>query len=775
MTDLLFGQSIPRREDERLITGQGRYTDDIVQDGALHIAFVRSPHPAARLVSIDAGDALTAPGVQAVFTAQDLAADGIRDFSLPVKVARVSGGVDAETPRSLLVRDRVRFLGEPVAMVLAQTAAAAVDAAEQVLVDYEEMNAVVTREDAASPGAALVWEDRPGNLAYQWRRGDTEAIAAALASSHHVTELNTRITRVSANPLEPRSAFAYLDEAGRTVLRVSHQSPHLLRNALCTMFGLERKDIRVMAGDVGGSFGMKSGLLREETLCFWAARHLGRAVRWTATRGESFLSDEQGRDVAIVAKLGLDAQGNFTALQVRLEVNIGSHLSARSTSQIGNFGGIAGVYRTPAILGEAVGYFTNTHPIAAYRGAGRPEATYVIERIIDVAAGEMGMDPVDLRRRNLIPPEAMPYQTPFVFRYDCGEFERNMDRALELSNYAGFPKRRAESLSRGRLRGIGMSNPIEVAAGPFAKPATDYAAVRAHPDGTATLYSGAMSVGQGLETALTTIVSQALSIPLEKVRYVQGDTDALANGKGNGGSAALTLCGPAIQLGIEELVEKGMRLAADELEVSRLDLEFSDGEFRIVGSDRSIGLAEIARIAETTRGEEGVDGLAGSGEFAMEQPTYPNGCHICEVEIDPETGLVEPANYVSVEDVGRVLNPMLVDGQIQGGVAQGMGQALLEEIRYDGEGQIQTGSFMDYAMPRATDLPSITSATLETPTMLNSLGVKGVGEAGAVGALAATMNAICNALEPLGIKNLDMPATPVRVWQAIVDAKAAQH
>ena len=761
--------SLPRREDRRLTSGQGRYADDQRLPDVFHIAFVRSPYPAARILSLSATAALEMPGVAAVLTAADLAAASIKDFSMPLRLANMDGSVAVETPRSLLARERVRYLGEPVAMVVAESAALAADAAEQVATEFEPAEAVIDPFEAAKEGAPQVWNDRPGNLAFHWRRGDAARVEAALATSPHVARLAFRTSRVAAMPIEPRSALAFIGEDGRPVLKVSHQSPHPLRNALAQQFGLDRSALRVVAEDVGGSFGMKSGLLREEALVFWAAMHLNRPVRWTASRSETFLADEHGRDVHINGELGLDQNGRFTALRIRYVVNIGAYLSGRSASPINNFGGIAGVYMTPLILGEAVGRFTNTQPTAPYRGAGRPDATYAIERLIDVAAAELGIDPAELRRRNLIPPEAMPYQTPFIFRYDSGEFARNVDRALELADYQGFPRRRQEALGRGRLRGIGIANPIEVAGGPYAKPSTDYATVRAHPDGTVTLYSGAMSVGQGLETALSSLVAQGLDLPVERIRVLMGDTDIVANGKGSGGSSALILCGSAIGLGVERLLEAAKALASDALEASELDLEFVNGAYRVVGSDHAIALAELARIAEESG--DGGDGLAGSGEFSLAQPTFPNGCHICEVEIDPDTGLVELVGYASVEDVGRVLNPVLVDGQIHGGVAQGAGQALMEEIRFSAEGQLLTGSFMDYAMPRAADLCSIRSETLVTPTELNPLGAKGVGEAGTVGAMAAVMNAVNNALAQVGVRHLDMPATPYRVWHAIRSAR----
>jgi carbon-monoxide dehydrogenase large subunit len=769
MQDIQFGQSITRREDDRLVTGHGQYVDDVAHAGALVAVFVRSPYPNARIAGIDIAAAAAHPGVVAVLTGADVAADGIDECPKPFQIQNVDGSQSQETPRPLLARERARFVGEPVAVVLAQGAQVAQDAAELVLVDYEPESAVTDAHAAAAPGAPQVWPDRPGNLAFDWRLGDPGKLQAALAASHHVTRLDSRISRVSAMPMEPRAALAYPDEAGRTVLRASHQSPHLFRNELAAVFALDRSELRVIGGDVGGSFGMKSGGLREEMVVFWAARRLQRAVRWTASRSESFLSDDQARDVWVSAELGLDRDGRFTALRVHYDINAGAYMTWRSTVAINNFGGIAGVYTTPVIVGEARGYFTHTPATAAYRGAGRPDATYALERLIDVAAAELGIDPAELRRRNLIPPAAMPYQTAFMFKYDSGEFERNLDQALALGNYAQFPQRREEARQRGKLRGIGLANPIEVAGGPYRKPPSDWSTVQAHADGTVTLFAGTMSVGQGLETSLSSLVAQRLGLPLDKVKYMQGDTDAIADGKGNGGSAALFIGGSAAVVGVDDLLDKARALAARELEVAEADLEFAEGAFRVKGSDIVITLAQLARAAQE-RPDAGSQELAASAQFTPAAATFPNGCHVCEVEIDPETGSVTVVGYASVEDVGRVLNPMLVQGQIHGGVAQGIGQALLEEIRFDADGQLVTGSFMDYAMPRANDLPAMVGANPQTPTAVNPLGVKGVGEAGTVGALAATMNAVCNALQPAGIRHLDMPATPMRVWQALQDA-----
>ena len=489
-------------------------------------------------------------------------------------------------------------------------------------------------------------------------------------------------------------------------------------------------------------------------------------MRWTATRAESFLSDEHARDVAVTAELGLDEQGRFTALRVRYDVNVGAYLSGRSTTPIMNIGGIAGVYTTPAIVANIHGWFTNTQMTAAYRGAGRPDATYAIERIIDVAAMDLGMDPVELRRRNLIPSQAMPYQTPFIFRYDCGDFERNLDKALAVADYSGFAQRREQARRQGHLRGIGVVMPIEIAGART----SDAVTLRANADGTVTLRSGSMSVGQGLDTVFSTLVAQALGLRLEQVRYEQGDTDLLEEGRGSGGSSALIISGTAITRGTQDLVTRARQLAAQELETAMEDITYAEGELRVLGTDLCIALAELARRAEGGK-LAGVAALEGVGEFAPEQATFPNGCHVCEVNIDAATGEVTIVNYVSVEDFGRVLNPMLVEGQVHGGVVQGIGQALMEQMRYDASGQLLSGSFMDYAMPRASDVPRMVNINLETPTALNALGVKGVGESGTVGGLSATTSAVCNALfHAAGIKHLDMPATPSRVWEALQKA-----
>ncbi len=754
MNDTRQDTTAARREDDRFTTGRGEYTDDLPCPDALHAAFVRSPYPSAFVRSIDASAALARDAVVAVLTGSDLAADGFADAPTPYQFAQGDGSFALGTPRPLLALDRVRFVGEPVALVLARTLLAAQDAAEQVAVEYEEHACISDAAAAHKAGAPLVWDDRPGNVAYQWRHGDAAGVEAALAASARVVRLTSRVTRVAAMPMEPRAALASIGEDGRPVVWLSHQSPHQFRDEVATLFGLAPPDLRVVVRDVGGSFAMKAGALREEALVFWAARRLQQPVRWTASRGESFLADEHGRDIVIHAELGLDADRRFTALRIGYEVNVGACMSWRSTSPVNNIGGISGVYAIPVTSADVLGLFTNTQPTAPYRGAGRPDATYAIERIIDVAAAEIGIDPAELRRRNLVPASAMPYRTSFRFEYDCGDFERNLDKALELAGYATFPDRRAEASRRGMLRGIGIAMPIEMAGGLQ----SDNARLTAHADGTVTLRVGSMSVGQGHETGLSRIVAHALGIAIDRVCYEQGDTDLIAIGRGNGGSSALIQAGSALRHATGDLIENARKAAARSLEAHTDDIEFSEGVFRVRGTDHAVTLAELARAGEA---------LQGVGMFKPERPTFPNGCHIYEVEIDPATGQVTPLQYVSVEDVGRVLNPAFVEGQIHGGVAQGMGQALMEQVCFDDYGQLLTGSFMDYAMPRANDMPWIVSANLETPTALNPLGVKGVGEAGTVGALSATMNAVCNALLPVGVRHVDMPTTPLRVWQAL--------
>jgi aerobic carbon-monoxide dehydrogenase large subunit len=765
-------KSVRRREDLRLLTGQGNYAADAAPPEMTVAIFLRSPYAHARISRIDPAPAREVPGVIAVYTAADLT--DVAPIAGGIGFPRPDGGPAPKTDRPLLATDRVRFVGEPVALVIAETRAAGLEAAEAIAVEYDALPLVTEPVAAMAAGAPAVWDDVPDNIGFLWKRGDADGADAALAGSAHVTSLDFTVSRVTANSMEPRGAWACIAADGRIELHASHQSPFNLRNGIANgNFQIPPTDIRVLPGDVGGSFGMKSGVHLESVLVAWAARRLNRPVRWISDRTEGFLTDEQAREMRISASLGLDADGKFTALKLRWDTNLGAFVSGRSGWGVGNIGGIAGVYIIPFIAAQVCGVLTHTVPTAAYRGAGRPEATYAIERLIDVAARELGISPYELRRRNLIPPTAMPYKTALTFTYDCGEFEGNMREATALADFNTFEQRRAAALKQGKLRGIGLCNCIEVAGGPFLRPAKDLAELRLTEDGRLILRSGSMSVGQGLETTMTQLVADRFGVALEQVVWEGGDTDLLASGKGNGGSGALCIGGSAVTLAVDKVIEKARHIAAELLEAAVVDVEFTNGKFTIAGTDRSVDLASVARAAHDPNhiapGEEG--GLVESGEFTPTAVTFPNGTHICEVEIDAETGATEIVRYSAVEELGRILNPMIVAGQIHGGVVQGVGQALGEVIIHDADGQMLTASFMDYQMPRANEYPEFRLATREVPTAANPLGAKGVGEAGTVGALGAAMNAINDALAPLGIRHFDMPATPARVWAAIQATK----
>jgi carbon-monoxide dehydrogenase large subunit len=761
-----WGEYQGRIEDNRLVTGQGLYVADIARERMACGVVVRAQVASARVISIDTKAALASPGVLAVYTSEDLAADGLPDFPCGVELKRPNGQMAHQARRPILVRDRIRAVGEPIAFVVAETLDAAAAAAELVVVETQDMPAVATVAAArASPGPA-VWDEAPDNIAFVWNKGNA---GDAIAQACSVSRLSSHVSRVAALTIEPRGALGHVDEAGRFVLYASNQSPHILKNALANLLKVPAGRVRVVAKDVGGSFGMKSGAYPEDVLVLYAARRLGRPVRWISERWESFLADDHGRDITIDAELAVDRDGYFRALKVELTVNVGCYLSGRSLFLLNNIGGIAGVYRIPNIEASVTGVFTNTMTNAPYRGAGRPEATYIIERLIDLAAHDLGLDPFELRLRNLVPSSAMPYDTGFLFTYDCGEFAGTMLGVAELADRAGFPARRAESSRRGMLRGLGIANPIEVAAGPFTKPRKDISKLKVHPDGTATLYAGSMSTGQGIESALTDLVARELGLTRDAIHYEAGDTDNLPDGRGNGGSGAIAVGGTATRRVAEKVIATGRALAAEILKAKRDDIGFVDGRFPLKGTNHSLGFADIARYAE----DKEPNGLCEIAEFMPPAVTFPNGSHMVEVEIDPETGAVKIVRYSIVEDIGNVLNPKLAHGQIQGGVAMGIGQALGEVITYAESGQLMSGSFMDYQMPRAEEIPPVRLETRAVPTAVNPLGVKGVGEAGTVGSLVATINAICDALSPLGIRHIEMPATPAQVWAAIQAAKRA--
>jgi aerobic carbon-monoxide dehydrogenase large subunit len=771
------GQSVRRLEDPRLLRGLGRYSDDVSLARQAYAVVVRSPHAHARLRAVDSSAALKAPGVLAVLTGADLAADGLGSLPSDPGRKRRDGSAAFTTPRPALARERVRHVGDPVALVVAETPEQAADGAALVTVDYEPLPAVSATAVATHAGAPAVWDQAPDNVAFVWEAGNREAVAKAFAGAAHVSRLDFVVTRVTAAPMEPRAAVGEYDRrSGRFTLHTGVQMPHGVRTILAEqVFRVPQSQVRVVAGDVGGSFGMRNGVYPELVLVLWAARRLGRPVKWTSDRREGFVSDEHGRDNVSSAELALDADGKFLALRVAITLNIGAYLTPRSAgSGTNNVGGVAGVYTTPAIHVQTTGVYTNMTPTGPYRGAGRPEATYAIERVIDVAARELKVDPLALRRRNLIPSSAMPFKTGLVFTYDCGDFARGLDMALSLADQAGFEKRRAAARTRGRLRGLGLACPIEVAGGPYLAVNPDTAELRVHPDGSVSLFAGSTSMGQGNETAFAQIVSDRLGVPPERIQVFWGDSDALGAGRGNGGSGALTVGGSAVARATDKVIERGRRIAAHLLEAAFEDVVFRDGRFAVAGTDRGLAFAAVARGAYQARQlPPGLEpGFTETAAFTPPAVTFPNGCHICEVEIDEETGALRIERYTVVDDVGHMVNPLLVKGQIHGGIAQGLGQGLYEHLVHDPQtGQLLTGSFMDYPLPRADDMPGFDVDSYEVPTRINPLGAKGVGEAGTVGALPALLNAVNEALAPLGVRHLDMPLTAERVWQAMQDAK----
>lgn len=774
-----IGQSVRRVEDPRLVQGLGRYADDVSVARQAYAAIVRSPHAHARIRGIDTTAARSAPGVVAVLTGADLAADNLGNLPTDGNRKRRDGSPAFRTPRPALARDRVRHVGDPVAFVIADTQAQAVDAAELVAVDYEPLAAVAVTRDALRAGAPAVWDEVPDNVAFLWEAGNKDNVARAFEGAAHVTKLEFVVNRVAAAPIEPRAALGEFDRrTGRYTLHTGIQAPHGLRTLLADqVFKVPHSHLRVVTGEVGGSFGMKSGVYPEVVLVLWAAKKLGRAVKWVSDRREGMVTDEHGRDNVSTAELALDRDGTFLGLRVAIGLNIGAYLTPRSAGPgTNNVGGIAGVYTTPAIHVQTTGVFTNTTPTGPYRGAGRPEATYAIERVIDVAARELGVDPLDLRRKNLIPSSAMPFKTGLVFTYDCGEFGRGMEMALRLADYGGFEKRRVEAQTRGRLRGFGIANPIEVAGGPYTAVNPDTSEVRVNADGSVSVFAGSTSMGQGNETAFTQIVCDRLGVPPGRVHVFWGDSDALATGRGNGGSGALTVGGSAVTRATEKIIERGRRIAARMLEAAPDDVRFADGKFSVAGTDKGVTWAAVAKTAYTPRQQPpGLEpGFSETAAFTPPAVTFPNGTHACEVEIDPETGALTIERYAVVDDVGRMVNPLLVKGQIHGGIVQGLGQGLFEDLTYDpATGQLLAATFMDYAMPRAEDVPGFDVDAHEVPTQVNPLGAKGVGEAGTVGAIPALLNAVNDALAPLGVRHLDMPVTPSRIWRAIGEASGA--
>jgi len=775
--DNALGSSPVRMEDERLVTGRGRFTDDIALPRELHMVVVRSPHAHARILAIDVGPARDAPGVHAVAIAADLRAAGIRGHDIFVRYPRPDGRPMFVPERLALAEGTVRFVGDPVAAVFAETREQARDAAELCLVDYDPLPAVTDIAEALADGAPQLWNEAPGNLAFRVERGDAGAVDAALAASATVVSRTLRISRVAAVPLEPRAALAEWDAAGaRFTLTCGTHTPHQGREALAHVFRLAQDRIRIVAPDLGGSFGMREGGFPEYVAALWGARHLGRPVRWAADRSESMAGDYHGRDNVAHIELGLDADGIFTGLRVRTLAGMGAYYSlGGSLVPVAHVGGLSGVYRTPAIHTQVFGVFANTSPTAPYRGAGRPEAIYVLERIVDIAAAQLGIDRIELRRRNLIPSGAMPWKTGFLYTYDSGDFSGNMEKALAAADWSGFAARRAASAEKGLLRGIGLANSVEPSGGgPVDKPFGEGVEIRFSADGSAVVLLGSKSHGQGHETLVAQLMAHRFALAPESVRVVSGDTDQVPNGMGSFASRTTAAAGTALMASADRIVAKGRRIAAHMLEAAADDIDFARGLFTVAGTDRSVTLAAVCAVAhDHFRLPPGEDaGLRAEAFVHADKGTFPTGCHVCEVEVDPETGATTILRYVVVDDVGRVIHPGLVAAQLHGGIAQGLGQAMMEEIRYDGNGQILSGSLQDYALPRADDLPMFETVSSPTETKANPLGVKGVGEAGTVGALPAFVNAVMDALAADGIDHLDMPLTPLRVWQAIRAARS---
>jgi aerobic carbon-monoxide dehydrogenase large subunit len=785
------GTSLRRKEDLRFLTGQGRYTDDFNRPGQLYAYILRSPHAHATVGAIETGPALAAPGIVAIYTGADLAAAGIGGLPCGWGITDKFGKPMTEPVHPVLAQGKVRHVGDPVAVVVAETREAAKDAAELIEIEYGTLPAVIDAVEAVQPGAALVFAEAAQNTCYEWEIGDQGAVDAAFARAVHVARLDLVNNRLVPNAMEPRSAIGEYDAGtGDYTLYTTSQNPHVIRLLMgAYVLHLPEHKLRVVAPDVGGGFGSKIYHYAEEAIVTWASGQLRRPVKWTADRSESFLSDAQGRDHVTHVELALDGGAKFLALRVSTVANLGAYLStfAPAIPTILYATLLAGTYGTPAIHCAVRAVFTNTVPVDAYRGAGRPEATYVVERIVDVAARQLGIDPAELRRRNFIAKDAYPYQTPVALQYDSGDYFTTLDMALEAADYAGFEARRREAASRGKLRGIGIATYIEACgiapskvAGALGARAGLYEAaeIRVHPTGSVTVFTGAHSHGQGHETTFAQLVASGLGVPVENVDVVHGDTAKIPFGMGTYGSRSLAVGGSAIVKAMDKVIAKGRKIAAHLLEAAEADIEFKDGQFTVAGTDRAKSFGEIALTAYVPHNypiEELEPGLDETAFYDPKNFTYPAGAHIAEIEIDRDTGVTRVMRFTASDDFGRIINPMIVEGQVHGGLAQGIGQALFESTVYDkASGQLLTGSFMDYCMPRADDLPSFAVSHNVTLCTHNPLGVKGCGEAGAIGSPAAIMNAVSDALAPLGIGPVDMPATPEKLWRLIQSSMTAQ-
>ncbi|MFO0448619.1 MAG: xanthine dehydrogenase family protein molybdopterin-binding subunit [Pseudomonadota bacterium] len=779
-----IGASVRRVEDQRFITGRGSYVDDLERPGQVHAHVVRSSvaHGEIRRIGTDAARA--APGVLGVYVGEDLRADGIGDLPCGWFVSNIDGTPMFSPSHPVVAVGRVRYVGEPVAVVIAETAQQARDAAELLEVEIDDLPAVATLERALAPGAPAIWDGAPGNVSFHWQIGDRAAVESAFARADHVAKLELVNNRLVCNAMEPRAAIGEYDAGrGEYTLWTTSQNPHVIRILLATVtLKVPEHKIRVISPDVGGGFGSKAFHYSEEVIAAWAARRVGRPVRWTADRSEAFVSDRHGRDHLSHVELACTKDGRFLALRVSTAANMGAYYStfgpAIPTFYYAPL--LSGTYAIPAIYCDVKGVVTNTVPVDAYRGAGRPEATYVIERIVDRAARDLGIDPAEIRRRNFVPKDAFPYRTALTLEYDSGDYAQALDKALALADYAGFPARKQASAARGKLRGIGLSSYIEACGvGPSKIIMTsgggsglfESACVRVNPSGSVVVMTGSHSHGQGHETTFAQLVSERLGVPLESVEVVHGDTGRIQFGLGTYGSRSLAVGGSAIWKAVDKVIAKGKKIAAHVLEAAESDVRFENGRFVVAGTDRGLSFPELAFTAHAPLrfpSDEIEPGLEETAFYDPSNFTFPAGVHVCELEIDPATGVSEVVRYTVVDDFGTVVNPMIVDGQVHGGVAQGIGQALLGTCVYDEDSaQLVSGSFVDYTMPRADDLPTLAVDYIVTPCPHNPIGAKGCGEAGAIAAPPAVMNAVVDALAARGVGDVQMPATPHRVWQAL--------
>ncbi len=772
-----IGAAVKRKEDLRFITGSGRYTDDLNQPGQLYAAFLRSPYARADILDIRSEEAEALEGVVAVLTGAQMAEDGLGDLPCGWQVKQKDGSDMVSAPHPPLAVQAVNYVGEPYGIVVADSIATALQAVELVTTEFRELDPIV--DLVLATDSERIHADVARNLAYDWELGDAEATDAAMQRAAHVTRIEITNNRLIPNAMEPRAALGIYEAATEEhTLYTTSQNPHLERLVLSAFVQIapEHK-LRVIAPDVGGGFGSKIFIYAEETAVLWAARRVGRPVKWTASRSEAFLADAHGRDHLTTVELGLDAQNNFVALRVSTRANLGAYLSTFGSSVPTYLYGtlMAGQYRTPNIHVEVSGVYTNTSPVDAYRGAGRPEATYVVERVVETAARELGVDPADLRRKNMIPPDAFPYETPVALVYDTGNYEASLDKALALADYAAIAERKAEAAGRGKRRGIGLACYIEACGLAPSKLAIALGAgvglyesgeIRVNPTGNVTVFTGSHSHGQGHETTFAQVVADRLGVEFDAVEVVHGDTGRVEFGLGTYGSRSIAVGGSALCRAADKIIAKGSRIAAHMLEAELDDIDFADGQFQVRDSNRSLSLGEVAFASYVPADypEDLEPGLSEKAFYDPENFTYPAGTHIAEVEVDVDTGVVELVSFIAVDDFGHVINPMIVEGQVHGGVVQGVGQALLEHGIYDDQGQLQTGSYMDYCMPRADDVPDLVVDATVTPCPHNPLGVKGCGEAGAIGSPAAVINAVVDAL---GTNDISMPATPEKVWRVL--------